>query len=155
MAFGEAKLFVRRPASEIADFILDLNVYQQVDAKLGKIYWTERTGNDVVFKFQPRLLGLPGPPTTQRVVLAADGKSIRISGVPSWMDRLVTFSAFFRFAEEDGGTWVTRRVEFTFSKPVAWLLDGAFGRWLAKDVATELAAAKELLEKPRTLNTEH
>lgn len=146
MAFGEARLFVRRSAKEFADFVADLESYRQVDAKLGKIYWVRRDGNEVLFRFRPRLLGLPGPPTTQRVVIAEDGTSIRISGLPSWTDRLARFSAYFLLAETDGGTWVTRRVEFTFGRPVAWLLDPVFGRWLAKDVAAELAAAKRALE---------
>ncbi|MFG2830739.1 SRPBCC family protein [Streptomyces sp. NPDC048434] len=147
MARGEARLFFDRPAKDIIEFILDLNAYKQVDAKLGKIYRTERTGNEVVFTFQPRLLGLPGPKTTQRVVLAEDQKSIKIGGVPSWTDRLAHFGAFFTFDERDGGTWVTRRVEFTFAKALAWLLDPPFDRWLRKDVAKELAGAKAFLEK--------
>lgn len=146
MACGEARLFVRRPAVDIANFILDLRSYQSVDNKLGKIYWVRRDGNEVLFRFQPRLLGLPGPPTTQRVVASEDGSSIQIAGMPAWADVLVTFSASFQFAEEDDGTWVTRRLEFIFKKPVSWLLDPLFNRWLAKDVAIELANAKRVLE---------
>jgi hypothetical protein len=100
----------------------------------------------VTFRFRPRLLGLPGPPTTQRVVLADDGRTIRIGGIPSALDRVASFAASFTFDERDGGTWVTRRVEFTFAKPVAAVLDPLFGRWLQRDVDSELAGAKRLLE---------
>jgi hypothetical protein len=146
MAYGQARLFIDRPARQIAEFILDLHAYRTVDAKLGRIYWVRREGNEVTFRFQPKLLGLPGPPTTQRVILAEDGKSIRIAGEPSWTDRVAAFAAFFTFDEEDGGTWVTRRVEFTFAKPLAPLLDPLFGKWLVRDVQDELAGAKRVLE---------
>lgn len=89
---------------------------------------------------------MPSPPTTQRVAASEDGSGIQMTGVPAWTDILVTFAASFRFAEQDGGTWVTRRLDFRFKKPAAWLLDPLFRRWLAKDVATELANAKRVLE---------
>jgi len=146
VAHGEARLFIRRPAREIADFVLDLHRYRTVDAKLGRIYWTRREGNEVTFRFRPRLLGLPGPPTIQRVVLAEDGSGIQIGGQPSWTDRVAAFSAYFSFEEADGGTWVTRHVEFTFARPLAALLDPLFTKWLARDVTGELSAAKRVLE---------
>lgn len=146
MAYGEAWLFVRRPAADIADFILDLDSYKTVDSKIGKIYWIRRDGNEALFRFRPHLLGLPGPPTTQRVVAAEDGSGVQITGIPAWTDVLVTFAASFRFAEQDDGTWVTRRLDFDFKKPASWLLNPLFNRWLARDVAAELANAKRVLE---------
>lgn len=145
MAHGQAELFIERPARVIIDFIMDLRRYQKVDAKLGKIYQIDRKGDEVVFRFRPKLLGLPGPMTTQRVVLV-DGNRIEISGVPAWTDALAAFSASFQFAEEEGGTKVTRRVEFRFAKAISWLLDPIFARWLAKDVSAELANAKGYIE---------
>jgi hypothetical protein len=146
MATGEARLFIKRPAREIIDFVMDLRRYQKVDPKLGTIFEVRRTGDEVVFRFRPKLLGLPGPATTQRVVLTG-GNRIDISGVPAWTDALTTFAAFFQFEDADGGTWVTRKVDFRFAKPVSWLLDPVFGRWLAKDVPQELARAKSYLER--------
>lgn len=146
MAYGEAKLFINRPARDIAEFVLDPHRYQTVDAKLGKIYWVRREGDVVTFKFQPKLLGLPGPPTTQQVALAEDGSRIDIGGQPSWSDKVARFAAYFTFEDADGGTWVTRHVEFTFGKPLAAVLDPLFTKWLARDVADELAGAKRVLE---------
>lgn len=146
MAYGEARLFISRSAGEIADFVLDLNRYQAVDAKLGRIYWVRRDGNEVTFRFQPKLLGLPGPPTIQRVLLAEDGSKILIGGQPSWTDKVAVFSAYFLFEEAEGGTWVTRHVEFRFAKPLAALLDRLFRKWLVRDVESELAGAKRVLE---------
>ncbi len=147
MAVGEARVFIERPAREIIEFVLDLRSYQRVDAKLGRVYWVRRDGDTVLFRFQPRLLGLPGPPTTQQVELAEDERSIRVGGLPSWSDRLVRFAASFTFTPEDGGTWVERRVELHFAKPLAALLDRPITTWLANDVPTELANAKKALEK--------
>jgi hypothetical protein len=146
MARGETRLFIERPAVDIAEFVLDLRGYAKVDNKLGRIFWVRREGNEVTFRFLPKLLGLPGPPTTQKVVLSPDGTSITVSGVPSWTDRMVAFAAMFTFDERDGGTWVTRQVQFTFAKPLAKLIDKRFERWLDRDVRVELEGAKRALE---------
>lgn len=147
MAHGEARAHIARPAGDIIEFILDLRQYQKVDAKLGKIDWVERDGNVVTFKFRPKLLGLPGPATKQKVVLSDDRSRIDIgSAEPAFTDKIAAFAAFFRFEEADEGTWVTRRVTFTFPPALAWLLDRPFGKWLAKDVPDELAKAKAFLE---------
>jgi hypothetical protein len=145
MAFGEARLLIRRPAREILDFVMDLRQYQKVDAKLDKIYWTRRNGNELTFRFRPRLLNLPGPPAVQRVVLTP-GERIDISNVPAWYDAVTDFRASFECAETADGTWVTRRVAFTFRKPLSYLLEPLFDRWLKAEVPRELANAKEYLE---------
>lgn len=147
MAFGEARLFINRSPHDIAEFVLDLRRYSEVDAKLGDIHWVRRDGNTVTFRFQPVLLGLSGPATTQRVVLADDGSRINISGEPAWTDKIARFSAFFRFDEADGGTWVTRHVQFDFAKLLSPVLDPVFSKWLARDVREELAGAKRVLER--------
>lgn len=66
MVHGEARVFIERPFADITDFIMDLHEYKKVDAKLGRIYELNRTGNTLVFTFRPKLLGLPGPKTTRR-----------------------------------------------------------------------------------------
>jgi hypothetical protein len=65
MVHGEARVFIERPVTDITDLIMDLHEYKNVDAKLGRIYELNRTGGTVVFTFRPKLLGLPGPKTTQ------------------------------------------------------------------------------------------
>jgi hypothetical protein len=142
-------LLIHRPAREIIEFIMDLRQYQKVDRKLGRIYRVDRDGDEVTFRFRPKLLGLPGPVTTQRVVLTPD-RRIDMSGVGAWTDALATFSAYFEFEETDGGTWVTRSVNFRFPPAVSWLLDPAFARWLARDVPRELVGAKSYLEGEST-----
>lgn len=126
--------------------MLDIRRYQQVDAKLGAIHAVRRDGDDVVFTFRPRLLGLPGPLTTQRVLLTSPGR-IEVTGMPSWTDALARFAASFTLREDATGTQVTRRLEFTFPRPLRWALDPVFGRWLRGEVPRELAAAKAFLER--------
>lgn len=145
MAHGEARLVMEQSPREIIEFVLDLHEYQKVDDKLAKVYRVERDGDAVVFRFRPRLLGLPGPVTTQRVALNEEGDRIEVSGIPSWTDSFVRFHAFFHLAETNEGTLVHRRVEFHFRPPVSWLMDRVVSRWLAEDVPRELRNAREYL----------
>ncbi|MGH3548699.1 MAG: SRPBCC family protein [Pseudonocardiaceae bacterium] len=146
MAYGEAKIVVHRPSKEILDFVMDLREYRKVDEKLGKIHSIKdaEDGEGVLLHFSPKVLGLPGPSTTQRVV--RKGNRIDISGVPAWTDALMTFTGFFSCEETEDGTLVTRALNFDFRKPFAWLFDPLFTRWLDKAVPEELANAKEYLE---------
>lgn len=150
MAYGEARLVMEQSPREIIEFVLDLNEYQKVDDKLAKVYHVEREGDAVVFRFRPRLMGLPGPVTTQRVALNDQGDRIEVSGIPSWSDAFVGFHAFFQFTETEEGTLVHRRVEFRFAPPMSLLMDRAVGRWLAKDVPKELHNAREYLRRRST-----
>ncbi|NKY97202.1 SRPBCC family protein [Nocardiopsis alborubida] len=150
MAYGEARLVMEQSPREIIEFVLDLHEYQKVDDKLAKVYRVERDGDEVVFRFRPRLMGLPGPVTTQRVAVNAAGDRIDVSGLPSWTDSFVRFHAFFHFSDVDEGTLVHRRVEFRFSPPMSWLMDRAVGRWLARDVPRELHNAREYLRNGST-----
>jgi hypothetical protein len=115
MVHGEARVFIERPVTDITDFIMDLHEYKKVDAKLGRIYELNRTGDTVVFTFRPKLLGLPGPKTTQEVVLTPNSR-IDVIPEPSQMDKMMKFAAFFEFEEDKGGTWVRRRLEFDFAE---------------------------------------
>ncbi|AWS43919.1 SRPBCC family protein [Streptosporangium sp. 'caverna'] len=145
MAHGEASVLIRRPAKEILDFVMDLQRYREVDDKIGPIRWLQREGDTVTFRFRPRLLGLPGPSTTQRVVRTGDER-IDITPVPSWQDRILRFKGTFTCADHPDGTVVTRRLDFDFSRPLAVALDSVVTRWLGGDVPRELAAVKARLE---------
>jgi hypothetical protein len=133
------------PAKDVLAFILDVEAYQAVDPRLKTIAWVRRSPGETVFRFRPRLLGVPGPMTTQRVVLTP-GKRVDIVAVPSPMDRLVHFAGLLECVEEAGLTHVHRRLEFRFARPLSWVLDPLMQRWLAKDVPAELARLKTHLD---------
>lgn len=143
MAHGSAEITIECPATEVLDFVMDLSRYREVDDKLGTIHWIRTTdgGRTVLVRFTPRIMGLPGPRTTQQVVRGDAG--IDISGVPAWTDALMTFRASFTCTEVSGGTQVVRALDFAFRRPFAWALDPIFNRWLARAVPEELDAAKE------------
>lgn len=147
MAAGEASALVRRPATEILDFILDVEAYRAVDPRLRTIRWVRRTPGETVFRFRPTLMGLPGPMTTQRVTLTP-GKRVDITPVPSRMDRFAGFTGLLECTPEAGGTLVRRRLEFRFPRLLSWLMDPLITRWLAQDVPAELARLKAHLEQP-------
>lgn len=146
MAYGEAETVIHRSPSEIIDFVMDLREYRKADEKLGTIHWIRDAddGVGVLVHFTPKILGLPGPPTTQRVQPGEN--RVDIQGVPAWTDVFMTFTAWFSFEDGAAGTVVRRRLDFAFRKPVSWLLDPLFNRWLASAVPEELANAKAYLE---------
>ncbi len=98
-----------------------------------------------MFRFRPRLMGVPGPRTTQRVVLIS-GRRVDVIPVPSPMDRIVLFAELRECVEEDGLNRVHRRLEFRFVRPLSWVLDSLMRRWPAKDVPAEMARFKAHLE---------
>ncbi|SDZ00453.1 Polyketide cyclase / dehydrase and lipid transport [Amycolatopsis xylanica] len=145
MAVGEATTVVARPAAEILDFIMDVEAYRAVDPRLKTIKWVKREPGITTFRFRPKLMGLPGPMTTQRVALTP-GERVNITPVPSAMDRVAGFAGLLECTADGSGTRVRRRLEFTFAKPFSWLMDPLLNRWLAKDVPAELARLKAHLE---------
>jgi hypothetical protein len=147
VAYGEAEIIIRRPPAEIVDFVMDLREYRKVDEKLGKIHSIDdaEDGEGLLVRFSPKILGMPGPSTRQRVVRRSDNR-IDISGLPAWTDALMTFTAFFSCRETDQGTLVVRALDFNFKKPFSWLFNPVFNRWLAKAIPEELASAKKYLE---------
>ncbi|MEC3979174.1 SRPBCC family protein [Amycolatopsis sp. H20-H5] len=147
VATGEASTIIARPAADILAFIMDVEAYRVVDPRLKTIRWVRRAAAETVFRFRPRLLGLPGPMTTQRVALTP-GVRVDISQVPGPLDRLADFHGLLECVEREDGTHVRRRLEFRFRRPLSWLLDPPLRRWLAHDVPAELARLKTHLELP-------
>jgi ribosome-associated toxin RatA of RatAB toxin-antitoxin module len=145
MAVGEASTVVARPAQEILDFIMDVEAYRAVDPRLKTIRWVTREPDQTVFRFRPKLMGLPGPMTTQKVSLTP-GERVDITPLPSPMDRFTEFAGLLECTAEGSGTRVRRRLEFKFARPFSWLLDPLLNRWLAKDIPAELARLKAHLE---------
>ncbi|SDN46930.1 Polyketide cyclase / dehydrase and lipid transport [Geodermatophilus sp. DSM 45219] len=145
VAVGQASMVTTASAEDVLAFIMDVEAYQAVDPRLKTITWVRRSPGETVFRFRPRLMGMPGPRTTQRVVLTA-GRRVDIIPVPSPMDRIVLFAGLLECVEEDGLVRVHRRLEFRFARPLSWLLDPLMRRWLAKDVPAELARLKAHLE---------
>ncbi|MFD0887209.1 hypothetical protein ACFQ08_21910 [Streptosporangium algeriense] len=145
MAYGEARVLVRRTAGEVLDFVMDPRAYAVVDDKIGAVRWVRREGNAVTFRFRARILGLPGPLTSHRMVRTGDER-VDITPVPSWQERLCHFQAFFVCVPHAEGAVVTRRLEFGLVRPLSWLA-APLTRWLRREVPAELAAAKAWLER--------
>jgi hypothetical protein len=104
----------------------------------------------VFVHFRPKLMGLPGRGTTQRVV-TMPGHRIEITGNPAWTDSFLTFHGYFRCGPTEGGTRVVRGLDFQFSNPMRWMMNGPVTGWLKKATPAELQNAKEYLESGKRI----
>jgi hypothetical protein len=134
---------------EMLGLVMDIERYAEVDDKIRPVLWSRREGNRVEFACRPKLAGLRQPKVVQFLELTA-GRRVEIGLLPRPANRLAhsmaRFEASFECEPVDGGTRVTRRLRFTFSPAVRWLLEPLFRRRLERDVRNEIGRAKEYLE---------
>lgn len=145
MATGSFTIDIERPATEITDFILDVEAYREVDPRLKSIRWVRRAPDCTVFRFRPALMGLPAPLTTQMVT--REGGTVEIRSLPSAADAMVDFVGRLECQPGDGFTTVTRTLNFDFTPTARWLLDRRLTSWLATDVEAEMRRLKSVLER--------
>jgi len=134
---------------EFLEFVMDIERYAQVDKKISPILWQRREGDLLEFACRPTLAGLPQPKVVQQAALTP-GRRIGISLSPLPRNRLAHaiahFEASFVCAPVDGGTEVTRTLEFRFTPAVRWLLEPLLRRRLPAEVRDEIRLAKRYLE---------
>jgi hypothetical protein len=134
---------------QVLGLVMDIERYAEVDDKIRPVLWARREGNRVEFACRPRLAGLRQPKVVQFVELTP-GRRVDIGLLPRPANRLAHVMAHFEASFEcepvDGGTQVTRRLEFRFSPAVRWLMEPLFSRRLERDVREELRLAKNYLE---------
>lgn len=132
--------------------VLDAEGYAGVDAKLGRIDWVRRDGNVVDFQFRSRLPGVSGPsPRVVSRMRLTPGKRVDVEYAPPPWNRFVrrvsTFSASFVCEPAGNGTRVIRTIEMRFAPLLRWYVEPILRRTLPPDVESEIAGAKELLER--------
>lgn len=145
MAKTQFTILIDRPADDILEFILDVEAYRDVDPRLSSIRWVRRAHGCTVFRFRPRLMGLPAPLSTQMVVRR--GMSVDISALPSPSDHFADFAGSLECVAGPQETTVTRTLRFDLAAPLAPILDRRLSRWLERDVPAEMARLKARLEK--------
>ncbi|MFF5209111.1 SRPBCC family protein [Streptosporangium sp. NPDC000396] len=144
-AHGQATVLIGCTGGQVLDFVMDPRAYATIDGKIGAIRWVRRAGDTVVFRFRARLLGVPGPLVTHRMIRTGHER-VDIAPVPGPHDRLARFRASFTCAPHPRGTVVTRRLQFDLARPLAWLAP-MLSCWLSREVPAELKAAKARLEQ--------
>ncbi|WP_216212447.1 SRPBCC family protein [Amycolatopsis aidingensis] len=137
---------------EFLALVLDAERYAEVDDKLGRIDWVRRRDNVTEFRFRSYLPGIPGPgPKVVSRMTLTPGERVDIEYAPPPHNRLVRgisrFRASFTCAPAPEGTKVTRTIEFTFKRPLNYLLDPLLKRTLKPDVEQEIQKAKQALEQ--------
>lgn len=135
--------------SEFLGLVMDIERYAEVDEKIRPILWSRRDGSRVEFACRPKLAGIRQPKVVQFIELTPD-RRIDIGLLPKPQNRLAHLMAHFEASFEctpvDGGTRVTRTLEFRFSPAVRWLMEPLFRRRLERDVRAEIELAKRHLE---------
>jgi hypothetical protein len=138
------------PPEKILEFVMDIERYAEVDAKIKPILWARREGNRLEFACRPKLAGLPQPKVIQFAELTP-GRRIDIGLLPLPNNRiahaLANFEANFDCIADGDVTRVTRTLEFTFVPAVRWFMEPLFRRRLPAEVRDEVRRAKDYLER--------
>lgn len=140
---------IRASPDEILGLVMDIERYAEVDDKIRPVLWARREGNRVEFACRPKLAGLRQPKIVQFIELTP-GRRADIGLLPKPHNRIAhamaRFKASFECEPADGGTRVTRTLQFTFSPAVRWLMEPLLRRRLEGDVQDEIRLAKRYLE---------
>lgn len=149
---GEAETVMATTAEKVLEFVMDVERYRDVDAKIGQIHWVERSpdGRQVTFRFSPRLGPVPALMRSTQHVTRHGDRALTIRPVPSWTDRLARFQGAVECHPHAAGVRVQRRLEFWLTPLLRPLLGPPLRRWLATDVPAELDAARRALERDTT-----
>ncbi len=145
---GEAELVIATTARHVIEFVMDVERYREVDAKVGKIHWVEHAPDhrQVTFRFTPRLGPIPAVLRSTQHVTRHGEQALVIRPAPSWTDRLAGFEGTVECWPHTDGVRVRRRLEFWLTPLLRPLLGPPLRRWLATDVPAELASAQRALE---------
>lgn len=145
---GEAETVMATTCEDVLAFVMDVERYREVDAKIGTIHRIERSadGRQVTFRFTPNLGPVPALLRSTQHVTRRGERAVVIRPAPSWTDRLARFEGSVECWPDPDGVRVQRRLEFWFTPVLRALLGPALRRWLATDVPAELDAARRALE---------
>ncbi len=140
-------MVIERSVQDVLDFVMDIERYQQIDAKIRPVERVVRTATRTEFYFRPRLGGIrmPGPKTGTRMQLTPGGR-IEITLTHNPLKRFSGFHASFEVSAVGGATEVLRTLVFTFRPPLIWLAEPLLRRRLPAEVEDELRQAKDYLE---------
>lgn len=136
---AQASIDVATSPETILDFVLDLEKYQEVDAKfvrVGKVEGPNAEGRGSVSMWG-RIGWLPPAPDRQDFVLDP-GKSLTFTGAPRQPARLIfDFLGTFECKPVDGGTTITHGYEFRFKGPFR-LVERPLAGWLQRQIDDEV-----------------
>jgi len=140
---------VSATTEQVLALVMDIERYAEVDTKIRPVLWSRRDGNRVEFACRPTLAGLRQPKVVQFLELTP-GRRIDIGLLPKPHNRLAhamaRFEASFDCVPTDGGTRITRTLQFTFRPALRWLMEPLLRSRLQRDVEDEIRQAKNYLE---------
>ncbi len=150
MVHAEAEVQIERSPEQILRWVLDLDRYKLADQKITTVVdrpVLDASGNGVA-RYRGRLRGIPTPVDTNLVSLQAWEK-LTFQGAPGvWTRRLVDFTGTFQCTPTDDGSTTLRHTEtFRFHPaPMERLAGWVLGRWLQREIETEVHRLKGLIE---------
>ena len=140
---------IQASPDEILEFVMDIERYARIDAKIRPVLWSRRNGNVTEFACRSRVGGVPGPKVVQQMRLTP-GRRIDIALAADPKNRLARamghFEASFECTPVSGGTQVNRILRFRLKWPTSWILGPLLRRRLPAEVDEELLLAKRELE---------
>ena len=151
MIEAQTTQLIRASPEQILEFVMDIERYAEIDAKIRPVLWSRRNGNVTEFACRSRVGGMPGPKVVQEMRLIPGRRiDIVLTGGPE--NRLARamgdFQASFECQPVAGGTQVNRVLQFRLKWPTSWILGPRLRRRLPGEVDEELLLAKHELEKP-------
>jgi hypothetical protein len=142
---GESSTTVSAAASDVFDFVLDLQRYRQADHKIGRVGAIEDEGDHGTVRFSGRIRGLPGPSGTYPFTRTASRLRFGspVAGPARWF---LDFEGTFDCEQTGDGTLVRHREVFTFKRPWRWLAEPLLRGWLENDTAEEMVRFRHLVD---------
>lgn len=143
----EGTTTIDRPADEIIDFVLDLDLYMQADTKITRVLASRIEGDSGEVRYAGRLRGIPSPAMVN-VVSVDRPRRIDFRSKPgTWQHALLRFHGSFVLEPAGSATRVVHREEFSFRRPLKWVAGPLLSRWLGSAMEDEMRRLKRLLER--------
>jgi hypothetical protein len=148
MIEGSGQIRIECPAHAVYDFVLDMDRYRHADPKIAKVFWERWDGDHGRMKFAGTLRGLPAPPLVVNVHREPFSRIEITADESTFIGWLARFRGSFEIEERSPGSCEVSHVErFDFRRPVRWIADPLFRRWLAEDTTAEMLRLKAMIER--------
>lgn len=148
MIEGSGEIVINCTPETACGFVLDMDRYRLADPKIGRVFWEDWDGDRGRMKFSGKLRGIPTPPLTVNVRREGLGRIDIYADTSTLIGWLTRFHGSFDLTAQGPGCCLVAHVErFDFRRPLRWIADPLFRKWLAADTPTEMWRLKAMIEQ--------